>query len=171
MGLYKRKDHRYYKGLIPSKLPQDLIFCIGSNSTGDHGPVTAGLAVKHFRAEMEVASERQGQSYRIVTIALKKGFTDPRTGIRYEKHFLTPAQMKTNFKDLYDYARSHPGLTFVVAYTMHARGNPRLGLACNTCGYSSTQLAGFFSSCDIWGVPRNVVFEEYFDRVVYRYSM
>ena len=135
------------------KLPQDFMFCFGSHSTGDHGPVAAELAVKHFEAKMGVASGRQGQSYGIVTIALKMGFTEPRTGIRYDEHFLTPMQMKVNFKDLYGYATSHPGLTFVAAYTMHTHGNPRLGPTHNTCDYNSTQLANFFGSCDIWGVP------------------
>ena len=79
--------------------------------------------------------------------------------------------MKVNFKNLYRYARSHPGLTFVVAYTMHVRGNPRLGPDHNACGYNSTQLANVFGSCDIWGVPSNVVFEDHFDRVVYQRSM
>ena len=103
---------------------------------------------------MGVASGRQGQSYGIVTIALKKGFTDPRTGIRYDEYFLTTDQMKINFKDLYDYARAHPDLTFVVAYTLHKQGNPRMGPAHNACGYNSFQLARF-----------NIVFEAYFDRV------
>ena len=68
MKLYERKDHRYYKGLIPLKLKYwDFIFCFGSNSTGHHGSVTAELAVKHFESEIGVASGRQGQSYRIVT--------------------------------------------------------------------------------------------------------
>ena len=51
----------------------------------------------------------------------------------------TPEQIKANFKDLYDYARKHPSLTFVVV-----RGNPRLGSARNACGYTSYQLANFF---------------------------
>ena len=152
MELYEIKDHQYYKGLIPSKLPRDFIFCIGSNSTGDHGSVTAELAVKHFEAKMGVVSGRQGQSYGIVTIALKKGFTDPRTGIKYEEHFLTLTQMKVNFKDLYGYARSHPGLTFVIAYTMHARGNPRLGPA-TTC--AATTLLSLPTFLD------HAIYEEY----------
>ena len=164
--LFDRKNYKYYKGLVPSRLPSNFIFCFGSNSTGDHGPVTAELAHKHFGAQMGVASGRQGQSYGIVTIALKKGFTDPRTGIRYDEHFLTPDQMKRNFKDLYDYARMHPDLTFVVAYTLHKQGNPRMGPAHNACGYHSFQLARFFGSCDAWGIPLNIVFEDYFDRVV-----
>ena len=86
MDLFERKSHLYYKGLIPSKLPRDFIFCFGSNSTGDHGPITAELALKHFGAQMGVASGRQGQSYGIVTIALQKGATDPRTGITYNEH-------------------------------------------------------------------------------------
>ena len=172
MELYERKDHRYYQGLILSKLKyRDFIFCFGSNSTGHHGSVTPELAVKHFESEIGVASGRQGQSYGIVTIALKKGFTDPRTGITYDEHSVTPTQMEVNFKDLYGYVRSHPGLTFIVAYTMHARSNPRLHPAHNACGYNPTQLANFFGSCDIWGVTSNVVFEDQFDRMVYRHSM
>ena len=155
------------QGLILSKLPQDFIICFGSNSTGNHGPLTAGLALKHFGAQMEVASGRQGQSYGIVTIVLKKGFTDPSTGIRYNKHFLMPTQMKTNSKDLHGYARAHPGLTFVIVYIMHKCSNPRLGPAHNACSYNSTQIANFFGSSDIWGVTCNVVFKDHFDRVVY----
>ena len=125
--------------MIPSKFPQDFIFCFGTKSTGDHGPVTEKLAVKHFEAEMGIASGRLGQSYGAVTIGLKKGFTKPRTSIRYDEHFLTPMQMKVNFKDLYGYATSHPGLTFVAAYTMHTHGNPRLGPAHNTTTLLSLQ--------------------------------
>ena len=74
--------------------------------------------------------------------------------------------MRSNFKDLYDNARAHLGLMFVVAYTMHKPGDAGLGAARNACGYSSTQVAGFFGSCDIWRVQRNVVFEDYLDKVV-----
>ena len=138
---------------------------------GDHGSVSAELPVKYFEAEMGIAFGKHRQSYGIVTIAPKKGFTDPRTGIRYYLHFLIPTQMKVNFKDLYGYARSLPGLTFVVAYTMHARGNIRLGPTHSERGYNSTQLANCFGSCDIWGVPSNVVFEDHLDMVVYEHSM
>ena len=37
------------------------------------------LVLKHFGAQMGAVSGRQGQSYGIVTIALTKGATDPRT--------------------------------------------------------------------------------------------
>ena len=166
MELFGRRGHHYYKELIPSKLTGDFIFCFGSNSTGDHGPVTVELALKHFGAQMVVASGRQGQSYGSIMMILKKGATDPRRGIQYDKHFLMPTQMKSNFKDLYNYAKTHSGLTFVVVYTMHKCGDAGLGAACNACGDSSTQLSGFFGSCEIWGVPCNVVFEGYFNRVV-----
>ena len=165
MELFDRKNYKYYKGLVPSRLPSNFIFCFGSNSTGDHGPVTAEIALKHFGAQMGVASGCQGQSYSIVMIALKESFTDPRTGIRYDEHFLTPDQMKRNFKDLYDYARAHPDLTFVVVYTLHKQGNPRMCPVHNACGYNSFQLARFFGSCDAWGIPLNITFEDYFDRV------
>ena len=151
--------------MVPSRLPSNFIFCFWSNSTGNHRPVTAELAHKHFGAQIGIASGHQGQSYGIVMIALKKGFTDPRMGIRYDKHFLTPDQMKRNFKDLYNYARTHPDRTFVVAYTLYKQGNPHMGPAHNACGYDSFQLARFFGSCDVWGIPLNIVFEDYFDRV------
>ena len=162
LELFDRKNYKYYKGLVPSRLLSNFIFCFGSNSTRNHGPVTPELAHKHFGAQMGVASGRQGQIYGIVTIALKKGFRDPRKGIRYDEHFLTPDQMKRNFKGLYDYARTHPDLTFLVAYTLHKQG---LGPAPNACGYDSFQLARCFGSCDAWGIPLNIVFENYFDRV------
>ena len=43
MALFDRKNYKYYKGLVPSRLPSNFIFCFGSNSTGDHGPVTTEL--------------------------------------------------------------------------------------------------------------------------------
>ena len=165
MELYEGKGHRYYKGLIPSKFPQDYIFCFEWNSTGDHRPVTVELAAKHFEAEMGVASGRQGQGYGIVTIALKKGFTDPRTGIRYNEIFWRLSRWRQILRVC------TTRLTLVVAYTMHACSDPTLGLTHNACGYNSTQLANFFESCDIRGVPRNVVFEDNFDQVVYQHSM
>ena len=58
MELFGRRGHHYYKELIPSKLTGDFIFCFGSNSTGDHGPVTVELALKHFGAQMVVTSGR-----------------------------------------------------------------------------------------------------------------
>ena len=163
--LLDRKNYKYYKGLVSSRLPSTSIFCFGSNSTGDHGPVTAELAHNHFGAQMGVVSGCHWQSYSMVTIALKKGFTDPRTGVRYDEHFLTPDQMKRDFKELYDYARTRLDLTFVVAYTLYKQGNPHMGPAHNACGYDSFQLARFFGSCDVWGIPLNIVFEDYFDRM------
>ena len=60
---------------------------------------------------------------------------------------------------------THPDLTFVVAYTLHKQGYPRMGPPHNACGYDSFQLARIFGSCDAWGIPLNIVFEDYFDRV------
>ena len=111
-----------------------FVFCFGSNSTGDQESVKVKLALKHFGAQMGVASGRQGQSYGTVTTSLEKGATDPRTGIRFYEHFLTATQMKSNFKDLYRYVRAHPGLTFVVEYSMHKSNDAGLGAARNACG-------------------------------------
>ena len=91
-------------------------------------------------------------------MVLNKGTADPRTSIRYDEHFLTPTQMRPNFKDFYDYARVHPGLMFAVVYTMHKHSEAGLGAIHNACRYSSTQLSDFFGSCDIWGVLHNMVF-------------
>ena len=47
---------------------------------------------------MGVSSGRQGKSYGIVTIALEKGHIELGMSIRYDEHFLTPQQLKSNFK-------------------------------------------------------------------------
>ena len=47
---YKRKNHLYYSGLLPSGLPKKSIFCFGSNSPGDHERATAAAALMHFGA-------------------------------------------------------------------------------------------------------------------------
>ena len=65
---------------------------------GDHGPVTSMLALKHVGSIMGVSSGRQGKSYGIVTIALEKGHIELGMSIRYDEHFLTPQQLKSNFK-------------------------------------------------------------------------
>lgn len=142
--LYKRKNHLYCSGVIPSSLLKNFILCFGSNRTGDYGSITAVLALKPFSAIIGVASSRQGQSYGFVTIALEKGHADVRTGIRYDKHFLTPQQTKKNFKQFYGYARQHPGLTFAVAYTMHTRSSTRMGSSHYACRYTSTRVADIF---------------------------
>ena len=53
------------------QFPQNFIFCFGSNSKGYHGPAPAKLTLKHVGAKMGVASGRQGQSYKVVNMALK----------------------------------------------------------------------------------------------------
>ena len=122
--LYKRKNHLQYSGLILPSLPPNFKFCFGINSTEGHGLVTTALALKIL---LGVTSGRQGQSYDIVTIALLKDYTDPKMGISYDEHFLTPPQMKANFREFYGYTRQHPDLTFVVSYSMHTRSGPKMG--------------------------------------------
>ena len=60
--------------------------------------VTEVLALKLFGAIIGFASSRQGQIYGIVNITSEKGYTDPRTGARYDEYFLKPQQMKGSFK-------------------------------------------------------------------------
>ena len=69
---YKRKNCLFYLGLIPSSVPKNVLFYFVSKSSGEHGPVIAMLALKHFGAIMGAASGRLEQRYGNVTIALEK---------------------------------------------------------------------------------------------------
>ena len=54
---------------------------------------------------MGAASGRGEQSYGVVTIALEKGHTDPKAGIRYDQYFLTTQQRKAHFNEFFGHAR------------------------------------------------------------------
>ena len=64
----KRKNHFYYLDPIPFWLAKNFIFCFGSNYTGDHGPVTSILALKHAGSIMGVSPGRQGKSYVLLLV-------------------------------------------------------------------------------------------------------
>ena len=49
---------------------------------------------------------------------------------------------------------------------MHKRRDARMGMSHNACGYTSMRLAILFGLCDALGIPNNVVFGDYFNRVL-----
>lgn len=128
-----------YTGLIKD-LKDNQIFVFGSNTQGRHGAGTAKLCLQKYGAIYGQASGLQGRSYGLIT-------TDLTT---YKFPSRSPKEILEEIKKLYNFAELHPELEFLVAYT--AEGY-------NLCGYSSKQLAKFFSLIPI---PDNVIFEDKF---------
>lgn len=138
-----------YKGLI-KKLEPNQIFVFGSNTQGRHGAGAAFYAQNCFGAIYGQARGRQGQCYAIVTKDLTKEIHPSVT-----EHAII---MQVN--QLYGYAKSHPDLEFLVAYSANTT---------NLCGYSSKELAEmFFAGAFSFkaSIPDNIVFEESFYELV-----
>lgn len=131
-----------YNGYIKNLAPNQ-IFVFGSNTEGRHGAGTARLCLNKYGAKYGQASGLQGQSYGLITTDLTK----PRPS-------RTPQQIIKEINKFYEFAKAHPELEFLVAYT--AEGY-------NLCGYSSKDLAKMFASFDI---PENVVFNDGFSKLM-----
>ena len=128
-----------YSGYI-EKLEPNQIFVFGSNTEGRHGAGTAKLCMDKYGAIYGQASGLQGRSYGLITTELRT----------YKNPSRSPEEILNEIKKFYDFARLHPELEFLVAYTANGF---------NLCGYTSKQLANIFSTVEI---PDNVVFNDTF---------
>lgn len=136
-----------YTGLL-LELPENGVFVFGSNTQGRHGGGAALAARNHFGAIYGQAKGLQGRSYAIVTKDLTK-YTHPSVSIK---------QIKSQIKDLYDYARINPNVDFYIAY---ARSGTNLN------AYTPKQMAEMFALDG--NVPENIVFESEFFDLVYEH--
>lgn len=132
-----------YNGYIESLKPNQ-IFVFGSNTEGRHGAGTARLCLNKYGAKYGQASGLQGQSYGLITTDLTTSKFPSRS----------KSEILIEINKLYEFAKAHPELEFLVAYT--AEGY-------NLCGYSSEDLAKMFASFDI---PENVVFNDGFSKLM-----
>lgn len=133
-----------YTGQITELKPNE-IFVFGSNTQGRHGKGAALFARQKCGAIYGQARGRQGQSYAIVTKDLTKD---------YNKPSVTKEEINKEIIILYKYAREHPELNFLIAYS---------GTGTNLNNYSNQEMAGLFITGDI---PNNIVFEESFYKLI-----
>jgi hypothetical protein len=146
-----------YQGKIESLQPNQ-IFVFGSNPQGRHGAGAAQQAKNKFGAVQFVGRGLKNQSYALVTKNLTAGFVEKQTGIKYEKageKSLTPEQIQSNIKELYDFAKQNPDKEFLVAYRVDGKKNLN--------GYTDQDMADMFSA---FPIPDNIVFEEEFSKLL-----
>ena len=144
-----------YEGKV-EKLEPNQVFVFGSNPEGRHGLGTAALAKNKFGAKGGQGRGMQGQSYALVTKNLTPGFTEPSTGITYEKageRSVSKEQIIDNIDALYQTALAEPTKEFLVAYTVDKNLN----------GYTAQEMADMFSALPI---PSNVVFNSEFSKLL-----
>lgn len=140
---------------------EDIVWTIDEderNPPGYHGAGTAKIAVQNYGAVYQIGRGMQGNSYALVTKSLKKGYTEPSTGIKYEREgfkSVSPEMIRDNIDELYEVARQHPEKNFKIAYTFEswANGSPKKSLN----GYNSQEILEMFVRDDI---PPNIVFHE-----------
>ena len=138
-----------YKGLVTSLL-ENQVFVFGSNPEGIHGAGAAKVAANHYGAIMGRGRGHMGQSYGLVTKNLTPSHKEEETGITYIKagdRSVSKVQMFINILELYLYAKEHPELEFLVAYTP----SPNLN------GYSPLEMAELLTTVT---VPDNVILNE-----------
>lgn len=144
--------HKYYSGLIKD-LKENQIFVFGSNPEGRHGAGSAKIAKDRYGAIYGKGRGIQGQSYALVTKNLTQNYLEKETNIlykRYGERSVSLEQIKSNIKDLYDYANNNKHLEFIVVYTFEGK---------NLNGYNGLEIFDAFNSYEI---PDNIVFNDSF---------
>ena len=134
-----------YSGTV-TELKPNQIFVFGSNTQGRHGARAAKTARSQFGAVYGQAEGLQGQSYAIITKDLTKD--DKKNPSR------TKEQIVEQIDKLYEFANQNPDKEFLVAYSADGK---------NLNHYSNEEMASMFAEISI---PRNIVFEERFNKLV-----
>lgn len=161
---YESVKNKTYEGDI-KELKDNQVFVFGANSLGLHGRGSAGVAMGEQRSLSQIKNlpdgskgnwavkgatgfmeGLKGNSYGLITV-----LGEPQG--RNNPNKISIEQLKNNIKDFYDFAKANPKKEFLLAYSGK---NPDV---LNLNGYTSRQLASFFSSFEI---PENIVFEKEF---------
>lgn len=135
---------RTYKSPL-LKLPNNGIFVFGSNTEGRHGKGSALIAKKQHGAIYGQPKGLQGKSYAIITKDLTKKY-HPSISIDF---------IINQIHKLYLFAVVNKELDFYIAYSAYGS---------NLNSYSPAQMAEMFSRTYI---PKNIIFEENFSRLLY----
>ena len=120
----KLRKYKYHKdGTLPENL-KEYIFVFGSNTRGAHGKGAAIVAKEQFGAEYGVGVGLTGRAYAIPTKD------------RYIRT-LSLIEIKHYINLFRDFTHNRPDLKFWIT-----------GVGCGLAGYSSSQIAPYFSQCN-----------------------
>ena len=152
-------NRKTFSGLIKN-LNNNQIFVFGSNPQGIHGLGTAKIALLKYGAKYGIGHGLQGKSYALATKNLKKNYYDEVLKITYKKEgfrSISKEQLIDNIKRLYKTVREMKDKEFLVAYTAEGR---------NLNGYTNKEMAEMFYEAK--PIPRNIIFEDKFLKLVYK---
>ncbi len=135
-----------YSGKVTSLQPNQ-IFVFGSNPEGRHGAGAAKYAKDNFGAIYGQGEGLQGQSYALPT-------KDLRVKANNSLRSISPQDITSNIKKLYDVARANPTKEFLVSDYSESNLN----------GYTGQEMANMFNAAG--PIPSNMVFNENFERLL-----
>jgi hypothetical protein len=139
-------QRKTYSGKVTSLQPNQ-IFVFGSNPEGKHGAGAAKYAKDNFGATSGQGEGLQGKSYALPT-------KDLRVKENNSLRSISPEDITSNIKKLYDVARQNPTKEFLVSDYSESNLN----------GYSGQEMAYMFSNAG--PIPSNIVFNENFDKLI-----
>lgn len=153
-----------YTGKITS-LKGNQIFVFGTNTQGRHGKGAAEWAAKHAGAMYGKSKGLMNQCYGIVTKDLTK-FDHPSISLEY---------IIQQVRELYKFAVIMPDLEFMVAYSTEPNLNGYTPKDMAWCFRRAGQKLGDLSNAmnesmkDLLtvSIPRNIIFEEGFSKLVF----
>lgn len=154
-------DRQTYQGTV-KQLKTNQIFVFGSNPEGRHGAGAAKTAKLRFGAKYGIGRGLMGHSYALVTKNLTAGYVEKTTGICYARggvRSVSSVQIIENIRELYRTALSSPDLEFFIIYSGSREHR-------NLNGYTNESLASFFRDA-YTEIPRNIVFEEEFNKIIF----
>jgi len=139
-------QRKTYSGKVTSLQPNQ-IFVFGSNPEGKHGAGAAKYAKDNFGATSGQGEGLQGKSYALPT-------KDLRVKENNSLRSISPEDITSNIKKLYDVARQNSTKEFLVSDYSESNLN----------GYSGQEMAYMFSNAG--PIPSNIVFNENFDELI-----
>lgn len=160
----------YWTGDTISSLKPNEVFVFGSNPQARHFAGAAKAALAFGAIPIDRKNNRPGigrgfslnnKTYALVTKSLEAGYTEPSTGITYEKEgfgSVSKEQIRANIDELYQAARKPANLDkrFLIVYKYDAwpNGTPKKSLN----GYDSQEMLEMFAKDK--DIPPNIVFHE-----------
>lgn len=155
----------YWYGNFISKLEPNQIFVYGANPEFRNGAGAAKVAQNFGAKPYGSGRGIVGQTFGIITKNLKPGYYERATGITYPtsgERSVSPEQIISNIKELYQCAKENPDKRFLITYQHELDNNGVSKKSLN--GYTGKEMADML--LDHLDVPDNIVFHESYKPLV-----